>query len=702
MNANVLLVHPANGQATGHGNFHPGAEFPIGLAYLASFVEQQGTPCDILDLRLPAHRESTLVRYLKERQPMAVGITASTAAISKADAIAKLVKELSPSSRTVIGGWHASTVPELTLKQYRNFDFVVHGEGERAFAALIRTFVDGSSPLNCQGIAYREDGHIVVNPPAPLISNLDELPPPARHKLPIASYRPAARARMTLPATGIMVGRGCPHHCFFCCKGVWGSTVRVRSPESVFAEILACVEQYGIRDFRFYDDDLRGWQIERLCYLLVGDHVNIHWSCSSRMVEVDGHKLKAMKEAGCYQIELGIASGTGNTEGRAEQLATQADAQKVIELCRRAGIECAGTFILGMPPEKKEESAQTRDLAVRLSPDFASFHAFHPVPGSPYTQDLAPQATDPSCDFVERVESESIANQAYRAFYRRPAFFWQRLKSMRLRPERELHIVADSSAALLANWYEQRRSTPVTPQIATDPWLWEWIRALVERCTRAASWCTALLCLVITSPVVGLIALAIKLDSPGPALFRQIRVGRNRRNQEFEKTAVTGTNRRDSDLGGRPFVFYKFRTMYVDARQRFSELYRYSYSDQEIEKLYFKLPVDPRLTRLGVRLRKSTLDELPNLINVLTGDMNLVGPRPDIPEMVKYYKDWQKKKFRVKPGITGLAQVSGRGLLSFQQTLQADVAYVENRSLWLDLKIVLKTLKVTLFKIGAF
>jgi lipopolysaccharide/colanic/teichoic acid biosynthesis glycosyltransferase len=150
------------------------------------------------------------------------------------------------------------------------------------------------------------------------------------------------------------------------------------------------------------------------------------------------------------------------------------------------------------------------------------------------------------------------------------------------------------------------------------------------------------------------------------------------------------------------FRFWKFRTMYVDARERFPELYRYEYTPAEVESLVFKLADDPRLTRVGWWLRRASLDELPNFINVLKGDMSLVGPRPDIPEMLRYYKDWQKTKFLVKPGITGYAQTNGRGLLSFQRTLREDVQYVLERSFLNDLRVFVKTVWVTVKRIGAF
>ena len=197
---------------------------------------------------------------------------------------------------------------------------------------------------------------------------------------------------------------------------------------------------------------------------------------------------------------------------------------------------------------------------------------------------------------------------------------------------------------------------------------------------RVAEILISVILLILSLPICALIALIIRLESPGPVIFNQARVGRNRK----------------------LFTFYKFRTMLVDAKERFPELYKYDYSVEELETMYFKIVDDPRLTRVGMILRTTTLDELPNLINLLKGNLSIIGPRPDIPEMLKYYKPWQMIKFDVKPGITGLAQTRGRGLLRFQETLKHDVYYAKHKNLLLDLRILFDTVKVTIFRIGAF
>lgn len=195
---------------------------------------------------------------------------------------------------------------------------------------------------------------------------------------------------------------------------------------------------------------------------------------------------------------------------------------------------------------------------------------------------------------------------------------------------------------------------------------------------RAMECVFALAILLAMFPLLLLVGIIIKLDSPGPALFFQPRAGKD----------------------GRSFKFVKFRTMHADARQRFPELYAYKYDD--VDKIAFKIRDDPRRTPFGKFLRRTTIDELPNFWNVLTGDMALVGPRPEILEMLPYYKGNDLLKFKVKPGITGLAQAYGRGNLTFRETVDLDVKYVRERSFLLDISILLRTVLMVIAGRGAF
>lgn len=186
----------------------------------------------------------------------------------------------------------------------------------------------------------------------------------------------------------------------------------------------------------------------------------------------------------------------------------------------------------------------------------------------------------------------------------------------------------------------------------------------------------ALIALVVLTPVLAAIGLAVKLDSPGPALFTQTRVGHL----------------------GRPFTVLKFRTMVADAEQRKDEISHLNVSSGPL----FKAREDPRITRVGAFLRKTSLDELPQLFNVVAGQMSLVGPRPHLPDEVATFGEDVCRRLLVKPGITGLWQVSGRSDLSWEESVRLDQRYVENWTLTMDIFIAFKTLSVMVRRSGAY
>jgi len=181
--------------------------------------------------------------------------------------------------------------------------------------------------------------------------------------------------------------------------------------------------------------------------------------------------------------------------------------------------------------------------------------------------------------------------------------------------------------------------------------------------------------LMLLGPLFIVISLAIKLTSPGPVFFKQTRYG----------------------LRGREFKMYKFRSMFVDAEKRMDEIRHLN----EMSGPAFKILRDPRVTAVGKFLRRTSLDELPQLINVLKGEMSLVGPRPPIPSEVNEYERWQRRRLSMKPGLTCLWQVKGRNKVGFERWMELDLQYIDNWSLGLDLKIILRTVPVVLFGYGA-
>jgi exopolysaccharide biosynthesis polyprenyl glycosylphosphotransferase len=182
--------------------------------------------------------------------------------------------------------------------------------------------------------------------------------------------------------------------------------------------------------------------------------------------------------------------------------------------------------------------------------------------------------------------------------------------------------------------------------------------------------------LIVLSPLILLIALTIKLDSPGPIIYRQKRIGKN----------------------GQLFTFYKFRSMRIDADQKYRELLAFN----ETGGATFKMKNDPRRTRIGKFIRRTSLDEIPQFFNILLGQMSFVGPRPTIDREISQYQAWHKRRLEVTPGLTGLWQVSGRSKIPFEDMVKLDIYYAENWSLWLDIKILLRTIPAVIRGDGAY
>ena len=206
---------------------------------------------------------------------------------------------------------------------------------------------------------------------------------------------------------------------------------------------------------------------------------------------------------------------------------------------------------------------------------------------------------------------------------------------------------------------------------------WRCLTGGTRRVKRGFDAATSFLLLLIVSPLMVLVALLIKLEDGGPVFFVQTRVG----------------------LWGRHFRMFKFRSMYTDAEQRFPHVLGQNYHREGVT---FKLKHDPRTTRVGKWLRRLSLDELPQLINVLKGDMSLVGPRPPVPREVAVYSSADRRRLMTMPGLTCLWQIGGRAEIDFSGQVQLDVEYIESQSFWGDVKILVKTIPALLSGKGAY
>jgi exopolysaccharide biosynthesis polyprenyl glycosylphosphotransferase len=242
----------------------------------------------------------------------------------------------------------------------------------------------------------------------------------------------------------------------------------------------------------------------------------------------------------------------------------------------------------------------------------------------------------------------------------------------------DLRFDADRKAARMLDIYAHQRFRSIrTSQRVRLSMVWWVIRQKIMRnLKRALDLFVGLIGLLVAAPIMILTALAVKLDSPGPILFRQTRVGR----------------------WGEHFPCYKFRSMYIDAEQRLADLMALNEADGPV----FKMKNDPRVTRVGRLIRKLSIDELPQLFNVIKGEMSLVGPRPALPREVSQYEYDQIRRLHAVPGITGLQQVSGRSNVDFKRWIELDLQYIAEQSIWKDIEILLKTIPAVLASRGAY
>lgn len=201
-------------------------------------------------------------------------------------------------------------------------------------------------------------------------------------------------------------------------------------------------------------------------------------------------------------------------------------------------------------------------------------------------------------------------------------------------------------------------------------------KIVYEICKRIFDIASSVIALIITSPFFIIVAIAIRLESKGKIIFGHTRIGRN----------------------GVPFKVYKFRSMYENATEIFE-----NFTEEQKKEYYenFKLDNDPRITKVGNFIRKTSLDELPQLINIIKGDMSVVGPRPIVEKEIEKYGPYFKKVFSVKGGLTGYWQANGRSCTSYDERVQMDIYYVDNRNFWFDIKIIFKTVVSVVKKEGA-
>lgn len=415
---------------------------PLGLAWMAACLERAGHEARILDAhaeRLDFERVRTRLRDLGTFD--IVGITATTALITNALEIARIVKEETPDSRIVLGGVHPTIAPGEALEEPA-VDLVVRGEGEETIVEI----AEGRDLATIAGVSFRRDGEIVHNEDRPLIEDLDSLPAPAYHLLPMQRYHPAVGAYQRLPGSSILATRGCPGRCTFCYR-IFGHKLRARSGRKVAEEARLLHDRYGIREISFYDDTFTAFrkEVHAFCDVLDEFGLDLTWSCFSRVDTINEEMLVRMKEAGCHQIMFGIETASAEILKNIHKRTDLSKAEEAVRLAKKVGIDVRAAFMLGNPGETVETMEETLQFALRLNPEYAVFNITTPYPGTEMfdwadenghllTRDWERYDLAQPVMELPTVSNETVQafyRQAHRRFYLRPKYVLSRVARLR-------------------------------------------------------------------------------------------------------------------------------------------------------------------------------------------------------------------------------------------------------------------------------
>ncbi len=425
---------------------------PLGIAYIAAVLEKDKHTVKIID----GPAMATILDYsfldlendIHTFQPEVIGLSASTSQIEYAKKTITIIKKVVPNAIIILGGPLISATPD-TLLDLPEVAYGAYGEADLTFSILLQK-IEKKEPLeNVEGVIWREDGKVKFLKPA-VVKDLDQIPMPARHLLPMHIYRPSPANYRRTPATTMMTSRGCPHLCIFCSRPTEGTQFRYHSAERVIQEMEYLIKEYGIKDIQIFDDTftLVPSRTEKICHLIIEKKLDISWNCMTRIDKVTPELLRLMKEAGCYEVGIGIESGSDRVLQFIKKSLTTDKVREGVRWAHTAGLDVRGFFMIGFPTETKEEILQTIEFAKELDVDVAQFMVATPFPGTEMWDIAKKMGTINDDDwsnftfyapnhapFTSSQLSEdnitALYKKAFTAFYLRPKYIFKQLKRIR-------------------------------------------------------------------------------------------------------------------------------------------------------------------------------------------------------------------------------------------------------------------------------
>lgn len=376
----VLFINPPWYRESGNiwksvGSCQP----PFGLALLANIAKENGYKTDILDCNALRIGLDKLDSFLPGQAPKYTGLTATTVLIDNALGTARLIKQKYPQTKIIIGGVHATVMPEEVLKNPA-VDYIVLGEGEFSLLEILK----GVLPENIKGLGYKKQKEAVINEKREIISDINILPRLFYEILPMKNYYPAPGSYLRKPALGMITSRGCPGRCTFCKGNVLGDRIRFRTAEKIIEEIIFLQRNYNIKEIQFYDDTFTANRpnVKRFCELILEKGLDLTWSCFSRVDTVDEETLILMKKAGCHQVMFGVESADQQILQNINKRINLEQVEKTVKAGKKAGLDVRLTFMFGNPGETVKTMEKTLRYAIRLNPELVNFNITTPYPGT--------------------------------------------------------------------------------------------------------------------------------------------------------------------------------------------------------------------------------------------------------------------------------------------------------------------------------
>jgi radical SAM superfamily enzyme YgiQ (UPF0313 family) len=426
-----------------------GCNPPLGILYIAAYLEKHTDyQVSVLDCQVESLAHERIADRVQSFAPDVVGISAMTMTMIDVVKTIAAAKKGAPKAEIVLGGPHVHLFPDETIS-LANVDYLVLGEGEKTFAALLGAMGKKKELAEIPGIVFRSNKKIVKTDLSDAIEDLDEIPFPSRHLVPYKKYSSLLSIGETV--TTIFTSRGCPFKCRFCDRPHLGKRFRARSAKNTVDELEACVKM-GIKEFLVYDDTftVNKQRVLDICDDIIGRKLKISFDIRARVDTINAEMLKKLKAAGCQGIHYGVEAGTPKVLETLKKGITLEKAKEIFDLTKKHRISTLAYFMIGSPGETREDILETFRVSRWLNPDYIHLTILTPFPGTQIYFEALERgiiktdvwrefAANPTPDFRPpywnelhtKQELEELIVLGYRQFYLRPKYIVRRLMQLK-------------------------------------------------------------------------------------------------------------------------------------------------------------------------------------------------------------------------------------------------------------------------------